>query len=188
MFMFELGNDKTKGLTQMPTSFPPNLILSYYLCDYNFHLSGLLQRLSHCCTYCIIPVLHAAYNQKLRNKEEQSCFCVPASWSFCYIFQRRTINSRKRDEGQGLKKPFCKRSFLTYRAKKNGTYYVIHCSCKGHARDTILQTVRSQVRFPMRSLMFYVNLSFSLCGLVVRVLGYRSGGPGSIPGTTKKKK
>jgi hypothetical protein len=26
-----------------------------------------------------------------------------------------------------------------------------------------------------------------LCGLVVIVLGYRSGGPGSIPGTTKKK-
>jgi hypothetical protein len=27
-----------------------------------------------------------------------------------------------------------------------------------------------------------------LCGLVVRVLGYRSGSPGSIPGTTRKKK
>jgi hypothetical protein len=27
-----------------------------------------------------------------------------------------------------------------------------------------------------------------LCGLVVRVLGYRSGVPGSIPGTTRKKK
>jgi hypothetical protein len=27
-----------------------------------------------------------------------------------------------------------------------------------------------------------------LSGLVVRVLGYRSGGPGSIPGTTRKKK
>jgi hypothetical protein len=27
-----------------------------------------------------------------------------------------------------------------------------------------------------------------LCGLVVRVLGYRSGGPGSIPGITRKKK
>jgi hypothetical protein len=26
-----------------------------------------------------------------------------------------------------------------------------------------------------------------LCGPVVRVLGYSSGGPGSIPGTTKKK-
>jgi hypothetical protein len=26
-----------------------------------------------------------------------------------------------------------------------------------------------------------------LCVLVVRVLGYRSGGPGSIPGTTRKK-
>jgi hypothetical protein len=27
-----------------------------------------------------------------------------------------------------------------------------------------------------------------LCGLVVRVLGYRSGGPGSIAGTTRKKR
>jgi hypothetical protein len=27
-----------------------------------------------------------------------------------------------------------------------------------------------------------------LCGLVVRVLGYRSGGPVSIPGTIRKKK
>jgi hypothetical protein len=27
-----------------------------------------------------------------------------------------------------------------------------------------------------------------LCGLVFRVLGYRSGVPGSIPGTTRKKK
>jgi hypothetical protein len=27
-----------------------------------------------------------------------------------------------------------------------------------------------------------------LCGLVIRVLGYRSGGSGSIPGTTRKKK
>jgi hypothetical protein len=26
-----------------------------------------------------------------------------------------------------------------------------------------------------------------LCGVVVRVLGYRSGGPGSIPATTRKK-
>jgi hypothetical protein len=30
--------------------------------------------------------------------------------------------------------------------------------------------------------------SFRICGLVVRVLGYRSGGPGSIPGTISKKK
>jgi hypothetical protein len=32
-----------------------------------------------------------------------------------------------------------------------------------------------------------VVLCDHLCGLVVRVLGYRSGGPGSIPGTTRKK-
>jgi hypothetical protein len=33
---------------------------------------------------------------------------------------------------------------------------------------------------------FYVS-GDRLCGLVVRVLGYRSGGPGLIPGTTRKK-
>jgi hypothetical protein len=34
-----------------------------------------------------------------------------------------------------------------------------------------------------------IRIAFNdrLCGLVVRVLGYRSGGPGSIPGTTRKK-
>jgi hypothetical protein len=31
------------------------------------------------------------------------------------------------------------------------------------------------------------NQTDRLCGLVVRVLGYRSGGPGSIPSTTRKK-
>jgi hypothetical protein len=33
-----------------------------------------------------------------------------------------------------------------------------------------------------------IRIMDRLCGLVVRVLGYRSGGPGSIPGTTRKKK
>jgi hypothetical protein len=31
------------------------------------------------------------------------------------------------------------------------------------------------------------NVTDRLCGLVVRVIGYRSGGPGSIPGITRKK-
>jgi hypothetical protein len=31
-------------------------------------------------------------------------------------------------------------------------------------------------------------ISDRLCGLVVRVLGYRSGSPGPIPGTIRKKK
>jgi hypothetical protein len=33
----------------------------------------------------------------------------------------------------------------------------------------------------------YVCLNDRLYGLVVRILGYRSGGPVSIPGTTRKK-
>jgi hypothetical protein len=37
-------------------------------------------------------------------------------------------------------------------------------------------------------LNMYVTFYDRLCGLVVRVLGYRSEGPGSIPGTTKEKK
>jgi hypothetical protein len=38
-----------------------------------------------------------------------------------------------------------------------------------------------------RKIFYFLILIFDrLCGLVVRVLGYRSGGPGSIPGITKK--
>jgi hypothetical protein len=36
--------------------------------------------------------------------------------------------------------------------------------------------------------ILYYNVDDRLCGLVVRVLGYKSGGPGSILGTTRKKK
>jgi hypothetical protein len=39
-----------------------------------------------------------------------------------------------------------------------------------------------------RKVNTYPSTLDRLCGLVVRVLGYRSGGPGSIPGTTSKKK
>jgi hypothetical protein len=35
-------------------------------------------------------------------------------------------------------------------------------------------------------LLLLLLLSDRLCGLVARVLGYRFGGPGSIPGTIKK--
>jgi hypothetical protein len=40
----------------------------------------------------------------------------------------------------------------------------------------------------MRVLVQYVMKGDRLCGLMVRILGYRSGGPGSIPSTTRKKK
>jgi hypothetical protein len=36
-----------------------------------------------------------------------------------------------------------------------------------------------------RVFIFVLRREDRLCGLVVRVLGYRSGGPGSIPGTTR---
>jgi hypothetical protein len=36
--------------------------------------------------------------------------------------------------------------------------------------------------------VLYECIGDRLCGLVVGVLGYRSGGPGSIPGTTRKRK
>jgi hypothetical protein len=52
-----------------------------------------------------------------------------------------------------------------------------------------------QVTLSWTVLKFYYEVKYivvAICGLVVRVLGHRSGGPGSIPGTTrfsgKKKK
>jgi hypothetical protein len=46
----------------------------------------------------------------------------------------------------------------------------------------------SSLPYPLVRLLIYeYPPRHHLCGLVVRVLGYRSGGPGSIPGTTRKK-
>jgi hypothetical protein len=71
------------------------------------------------------------------------------------------------------------------------------CSTYGK-RDRCIQT-QSSVRKPegRRPLQTKVDLKIilnlvlksqdRLCGLVVRVLGYRSGNQGSNPGTTKKK-
>jgi hypothetical protein len=43
--------------------------------------------------------------------------------------------------------------------------------------------------FPIQMNFYWHRTIFDrLCGLVVRVLGYRSGGQGSIPGTTRKRK
>jgi hypothetical protein len=39
-----------------------------------------------------------------------------------------------------------------------------------------------------KNIFVWCDSNDGLCGLVVKVLGYRSGGPGSIPGTTRKKK
>jgi hypothetical protein len=55
-------------------------------------------------------------------------------------------------------------------------------------RGVMLHAGRSRVRVGIKPLNFYFSLPDPgrLCGLVVRGLGYRSGGPGSIPGTTRK--
>jgi hypothetical protein len=37
------------------------------------------------------------------------------------------------------------------------------------------------------TIVIFIIYGFIFCGLVARVLGYRSGGPGSIAGTTGKK-
>jgi hypothetical protein len=49
--------------------------------------------------------------------------------------------------------------------------------------DNVDKTVASEIHYSNKHI--YID---RLCGLVVRVLGYRSGGPGLIPGTTRKKK
>jgi hypothetical protein len=48
--------------------------------------------------------------------------------------------------------------------------------------------VRLHTKATEFNLSLLIHYQDRLCGLVVRVLGYRSGGPGSITGATKKKK
>jgi hypothetical protein len=46
----------------------------------------------------------------------------------------------------------------------------------------------SRTRTRDQSFVLVYHVFDRLCGLVVKVLGYRSGGLGSIPGTTRKRK
>jgi hypothetical protein len=68
-----------------------------------------------------------------------------------------------------------------------------HCYCFGLTsaeQDTSQSLVsdndatNDQTRLRNSLHLMVLARSDRLCGLVVRVLGYRSGGPGSIPGTT----
>jgi hypothetical protein len=68
------------------------------------------------------------------------------------------------------------------------------CSmCLNHYKETAYIVTWTWVTDNSAHFPSLVKLTFTnrrmdrLCGLVVRVLGYRSGGPGSIPGTTRKK-
>jgi hypothetical protein len=45
----------------------------------------------------------------------------------------------------------------------------------------------SALCLPLECYFIVLVINDRLCGLVVRILGCRSGGPGSIPGTTRKK-
>jgi hypothetical protein len=60
---------------------------------------------------------------------------------------------------------------------------------EGDPGAQLLAEVAALIYFYLFSFKFCIYLCSKdrLCGLVVRVLGYRSGGPGSIPGTTRKK-
>jgi hypothetical protein len=50
-----------------------------------------------------------------------------------------------------------------------------------------LPRLTDDVKVLCKVISFFNAAMDRLCGLVVRVPGYRSGGPDSIPGTTKKK-
>jgi hypothetical protein len=54
--------------------------------------------------------------------------------------------------------------------------------------DIVRTLVRSDQRLGVGLIAEELNMNNHLCGVVVRVHGYRSGGSGSIPGATSKKK
>jgi hypothetical protein len=64
---------------------------------------------------------------------------------------------------------------------------VIHGRCKNNICYNALVWDKNYKEISAEKISYASSYMGRLCGLVVRVLGYRSGGPGSIPGTTKKK-
>jgi hypothetical protein len=66
--------------------------------------------------------------------------------------------------------------------KYHENFLVMIKTCYKHSNKQMLMQLYWFTYFEI-----VVLIADRLCGLVVRVLGYRSGGPGSIPGTTRKK-
>jgi hypothetical protein len=73
--------------------------------------------------------------------------------------------------------------------------HVLRCRCglvvrvPGYRTEMYCVSCEIETEFEVQTeLICYVEESDRLCGLVVTVLGYRNGGPGSIPGNTMEKK
>jgi hypothetical protein len=82
-----------------------------------------------------------------------------------------------------------KRIHILCTLPRDGAYV----TCAGYlGDDSILQRLSAlrvfRALLPRNIFLLFLIPVDRLCGLVVRVLGYRSGSPGSIPGTTRKKK
>jgi hypothetical protein len=78
-------------------------------------------------------------------------------------------------------------------ASREGFHVVVtvnqdRCSTGGEC-VSVLEEEAHQFEEDVKALIYmtYLRGFDRLCGLVVTVLGYRSGGPSSIPGTTRKK-
>jgi hypothetical protein len=93
--------------------------------------------------------------------------------------------SRKRKKiTQGVQECYCT-LFLKHRImnmRENSQYGYINIAIKAKLYQTV--TVKAQERNNTH-LRLILGSYDCLCGLVIRVLGYRSRGPGSIPGTTR---
>jgi hypothetical protein len=84
---------------------------------------------------------------------------------------------------------------VTYCSLAHRYQYFIRVCCKNHPfsfhpEDGGRFFIRNPYCYLFAIVLFnggVSNLWDLLFGIVVRVLGYRSGGPGSIPGTTRKK-
>jgi hypothetical protein len=70
-------------------------------------------------------------------------------------------------------------------------FFLICVTCPAHLilRDLTILIILTWILKHVVITIYFLTyiIGDRLCGLVVRVLGYRSGGSGSIPGTTKKK-
>jgi hypothetical protein len=93
-----------------------------------------------------------------------------------------------------MKYPPCEFTFFLH---GNSTFVTLRAlrrsfnAADSHAESPCRIAVRNlalQYRYTLSHFRVYMACSDRLCGLVIRVLAYRSGGPDSIPGTTGKKK
>jgi hypothetical protein len=130
--------------------------------------------------WCVKPTLPQVWTCTVKVGESSLCLLYQISQKICNSFQITTMCNNNTEIGRNA--IMVKTSTLNFNSQNGKHNYCVMRKSKCICLYTHI------ILYDLHNLNEFHSNQDRLCGLVVRVLGYRSAGPGSILGITRKKK